>query len=60
MEYTLYDDIPVPRKNHRNKYPFNKMIVGQCFILNTAEEALNARRSASQYAKKNPGWDYAC
>ena len=60
MEYTLYNDIPVPKKNCRNKYPFSKMIVGQSFVLNTSDEAQNARKSATQFARKNPGWDYTC
>jgi hypothetical protein len=60
MEYTLFNDIPVPKKNTRNKYPFGKMIIGQSFVLNTSDEAQSARKSATQFARKHPGWDYTC
>ena len=60
MKYTLYDDVPVPVKNERAKYPFSKMLVGQCFFIETAYEAQKARIAAHSYRRRNPQWDYVC
>jgi len=52
----------VPREHHvrgfgfKNKvnYPFHAMLIGDYFILETAQDAAKARSAASMQSKRNP------
>lgn len=57
--YKIEKGIPiVPQVNHRPKYPFDQMEIGDSFAFETGKEKTIAA-AAGMFAKRNPGYKFS-
>jgi hypothetical protein len=57
--YTILDDLPVPERTRKSKYPFAEMEVGQAFVIPSdavpAKGLASVRASITGYKKRSVG-----
>jgi hypothetical protein len=51
--------VPMPASQHRVKYPFNDMTVGDSFLIREPSMVKNVRSAAWMYSKRH-GWRFSC